>query len=477
MKPKIKKISKKSSRASLRILFVTRYPGQFHHLKNIFEAIVKRGHNLKVLFGFKERRNTSEYITTIENFKKEYPNFDYDYSVTRTGLWNYILTTSRDLLTYRRYLLIPQSNYYKDRWREGFPTWIKDFLSTKIGEKVLKSDWTYRGLKFLERKIAPSQAIVASILEYAPDAVLASPVNMRVDGAVADLDYLKAAKFLKIPTALPVMTWDNLTTKGLIHVAPDKLLVWNDAHLAQAKLIHGISADNIRVAGAPLFDSWFSNLKAQTSRAKFCAAHGLNPKYPILTYLGSSTNMVKDETWLVRELKKALAVSKDKKAQKIQIVVRPHPANYEIYKNFKEEGVVLIPKEGELPSDDRALQLFYETLHHSFATIGVNTSAMIDSIIAGLPGIALLTEKYKSTQVDTEHFSQLLGEGVMEVVGKLEELPSVLVNIMNGEDVKKSKRAAFVKKFVRPRGLKMAAGDVVVGEVEELVKKNLGYRV
>lgn len=45
-----------------------------------------------------------------------------------------------------------------------------------------------------------------------------SPVNMRFS---EELDYLKAARELGIPTHLAVYSWDNLSTQGLIHMTPD----------------------------------------------------------------------------------------------------------------------------------------------------------------------------------------------------------------------------------------------------------------
>ena len=67
-------------------------------------------------------------------------------------------------------------------------------------------------------------------------------------------DYLRAAKRLGIRTAFPVRSWDNLTNKGLLHDAPDAVLVWNDLQAAEAVELHGVPAETVRVTGAPLFD-------------------------------------------------------------------------------------------------------------------------------------------------------------------------------------------------------------------------------
>jgi hypothetical protein len=53
---------------------------------------------------------------------------------------------------------------------------------------------------------------------YRPDVVVASPF---IFPASKELEYIKAAKALSIPTVGAVLSWDNLTSKGTFHVIPD----------------------------------------------------------------------------------------------------------------------------------------------------------------------------------------------------------------------------------------------------------------
>src|SRR5215217_3498050 len=49
---------------------------------------------------------------------------------------------------------------------------------------------------------------------------------------------VKAARRLGVRSAVPVLSWDNLTNKGLIRVPPDQVLVWNEAQKTEAVMMH-----------------------------------------------------------------------------------------------------------------------------------------------------------------------------------------------------------------------------------------------
>ena len=54
------------------------------------------------------------------------------------------------------------------------------------------------------------------------------------------VDYVKSARRLGVRSALSVASWDNLTSKGLIRVLPDHVIVWNDAQRAEAAALHHV---------------------------------------------------------------------------------------------------------------------------------------------------------------------------------------------------------------------------------------------
>src|SRR5687768_17214172 len=89
----------------------------------------------------------------------------------------------------------------------------------------------------------------------APDLLLVTPL---VDFGSYQTDYVKAAHRIGLPVAFVPFSWDNLTNRGLIRVAPDRVLVWNDRQQHEAVALHGVPADRVVVVGAPRFDEFFA---------------------------------------------------------------------------------------------------------------------------------------------------------------------------------------------------------------------------
>ena len=84
-----------------------------------------------------------------------------------------------------------------------------------------------------------------------PDVVVASPYIFSLS---REVEYVKAARSLGIPTVVVVLSWDNLTSKGTFHVLPDLTLVWNSALAEEAASLHDVPKEKLVVTGAPVFD-------------------------------------------------------------------------------------------------------------------------------------------------------------------------------------------------------------------------------
>ena len=47
-----------------------------------------------------------------------------------------------------------------------------------------------------------------------------------------------------------LFSWDNLSTKGALHVAPDRMFVWNARQVREAEELHGYPSSQVTVVGA-----------------------------------------------------------------------------------------------------------------------------------------------------------------------------------------------------------------------------------
>ncbi|MBI2011720.1 CDP-glycerol glycerophosphotransferase family protein [Candidatus Daviesbacteria bacterium] len=379
-----------------------------------------------------------------------------------------VLFYIQDTLSYRNYFKIKtQSVFYRDRWKRNLAWPIRLFLNIPGITPLILTKLVGKVLEFIVKTAPAEKESIEYILNFKPDVLIASPCDFGFSSA--DLEYLRAAKKLGIPTVIPVFSWDNLTTKGLIHIKPDKLLVWNKVQSLEAQTVHNIKKEDIEITGSPFFDSWFQYSRSLSSKLKFCKKLGLNPNYPIITYLGSSVDTAGDERWLITKIREAL--DKNKSLKNTQIIVRPHPHNSSFYQNFTLPNLVVYPKRGTLPDEKKARQLFYDCLMFSLAVVGVNTSGMIDAMILNRPTIAMITKQYSKTQDQAEHFQQLITHKAIAFIKSPDELVAYLALLLEGKDRFKENRLKFIRNFIRPKGLERLAGEIAANIIEKLAQQ------
>lgn len=172
----------------------------------------------------------------------------------------------------------------------------------------------------------------------------------------------------------------------------------------------------------------------------------------------------------MKKIRAALDHSTNPRIQKTELIVRPHPAHYKIYNGIEGGGITIVPKQSTLPSTDQALQLFYDSAYYAVATIGINTSGMIDAILAGKPGMAYLTPEYAKTQSETEHFKYLIRSKAIDIVRSDEEFLKAYRALLDGADPRAEERKNFITDYIRPNGIGRSAGNSAADEIEGLIK-------
>ena len=324
----------------------------------------------------------------------------------------------------------------------------------------------------LERTIPPRPAVEELLQREAPDAVLVTPL---LYFGSAQVDVVRAARRLGLPTALCVGSWDHLTSKGVIHAHPDRVFVWNEAQRAEADACHGIAPERVVVTGAPGYDEWFNRRPAR-SRSEFCAEMGFADDRPFLLYVCSAPFITPYEVGYVLRLIDAIRRSADDVLAGTPCLIRPHPLNLDQWGYVdlsRWNGVRLWPRK-DGPALDSAISgdsRYYDAVFHSAAVIGVNTSALIEAGIVGRPVHTLLADEFAGQQEGTLHFQHLktVSGGLLHVAVTLDEHLDRLAEAVRGSTTSAlSKGLAFAASFIRPHGLDAPASQLFVGAVEAL---------
>ena len=325
----------------------------------------------------------------------------------------------------------------------------------------------------LESGIPTSRRVHAFVRRQQPDVVLVSPL---IDLASPLLEYLKAARGLGLRTGIAVASWDNLTSKGLLRFVPEGVFVWNETQRREAVELHGIPPDRIVATGASRFDDWFEQ-RPSTSRDEFARTLGLDPARPYLLYLCSSSFVAPDEVGSVTRWLEALRDSEDERLRGVSVVVRPHPKRREPWRGAdlsRFGNAVVWPREGGLLEHMENSADFYDSVAHSAAVVGVNTSAMLEAAIAGKSVYTLVSPEF--AQEGTIHFHYLLHEhgGFLHVAESQEEHLAQLVLGLAREREDAGRTRRFVESFLRPGGFDRSATSIYADAVEELAGLPVG---
>jgi hypothetical protein len=262
----------------------------------------------------------------------------------------------------------------------------------------------------------------------------------------------------------PVFSWDNLTTKGVIHVEPDRVFVWNAVQKREATEYYGIPPEKVVVTGAPRFDS-FMELGPSVDHEAYCRSLNLDPAAPIVTYLCSSEFVAGHEVAFVEQW--IADIRLDGRLSSCNVIVRPHPRSVRQWSevDLTRHGRVGLSLSRVLNAD----QSLYDALYYSAAVVGLNTSAQIEAGILGKPVLTLLAPGFERGQSGTLHFRYLLREegGFVELAKDFDEHKTHLARaIGGGYDVAEIRSA--VERFIRPDGWHRPATPILANAITEM---------
>ena len=461
----------------LRFLFVMHYPGYMRYFDSAIRELAARGHHVDVAFDSPEKQ--AEGAEAVADLHGSVEVLGRMAARRARDIWAVVARGIRGTVDYARYLhpSFADASFLRNRMRVALPP-IFGFIARRRTASVA----TLRRLMSLysvcERALPSSRIIEDYITSRAPDVVLVTPL---VTDQSPQVDVIKSAQALGIPTALCVGSWDHLTTKGLIRARPDLVFVWNERQRAEALEYHGVAPDRLVVTGAQPFDRWFE--RRPSSREAFCRKVGLRSDRPFVLFVGSTFSISAPDAELRFVLRWVDALRRDPALAEVGILIRPHPYNSAHWSpvDFPGQRNVAVYPRSANPVNEADRQDYFDSLFHSETVVGINTTAMIEAAILGRTVHSVLADEFKDTQAGTLHFRYLLSEhgGFLRIATSLEEHALQIVETLRSPDIGREACARFVRAFVRPHGPDVAATPILVDAFERLAVsgRRAGVRV
>jgi hypothetical protein len=448
----------------LRLLLLLTHAGLFRNFDSTLRELVERGHDVHLSLD-SDRYPSAALDALVEAHDNLTVGFTPAVAADRWAALGRGVRAASDYVRYLdpRYAGAPK---LRARARRQVPAWLRWTL--REGAEAARTD---RRLRRVEAALPLSAPALAYVRERRPDLVAVSPLF----GSPAQLETLRAARALGVPTCLPVASWDNLTNKGLIREIPDAVLVWNEAQRDEAVALHNVPRARVTVTGAQNFDEWFAR-GPSTTYEEFAARLGFDPARPYLLYLGSSSFIAPEEApfavdWLA-------AVRAHPELAEAGVLFRPHPQNarqWALPELLEDPRAAIYPPPELAPQQtgraDWSREDFYDSLYHAAAVIGVNTTAMIEGAVLGRPVYTMLAPRFADTQAGTLHFEHLrtVGGGLLHLSERFDEHTEQLADAVRRRGEPSERSRNFVAAFVRPHGLDQPATPLVVNALEAAV--------
>jgi hypothetical protein len=457
-----------SSVKTSRFLFVMHYPGYLRYFDSAIRLLTERGHHVDLVFDSPDKQ--AEGLEAVSDLTGSVEVLGR--MPLRGDIWAMVARAVRGTMDYARYLHpdFADTPYLRDRMRSALPptfAWLGRRNTANLA--FLRSINAL--LALCERAIPSSPVIETFIQSRRPDAVLVTPL---VTDQSPQVDVIKSAQSLGIPAALCVASWDHLTTKGLIRVHPDLVSVWNEQQQGEAREYHDTRPETIVVTGAQPFDRWFE--RRPTPRVDFCRKVGLPANQPIVLFVGSTKSISAPDAELQFVRRWIAALRAHPALSAVSILIRPHPFNS---RHWSEEDVADLPDvvvypHWANPVNESDRQDYFDSLFHSAAVVGINTTAMIEAAIVGRTVHSVLAEEFKDTQGGTLHFRYLLAEngGFLRVATSLSEHASHVAETLATPQIGEEACARFVRTFVRPHGIDLPTTPVLVDALEQLASRS-----
>jgi hypothetical protein len=499
-------VSTASTSRPLRILFVVQ-PGALLRFALLIPALAERGHAIHIAFppgGDWEKRHRQQRrkaqstlpqrtLDLLNEFQERFPHLTWGpAAIRKPGGWATVAWLVRGLADlahsadprYKRAGVLRQRTKKRVLGRmekKGQFEPLASRLAARRGRQLAgtrpnarRSAETLRLTALLEEAIPTSRAVNRFVRGLSPDVVVTTGTFRHVS---SEVEFLKSARRLRIPAAIFVTSWDNLTNKGSLKFVPERVFVWNEMQARDAVELHRIPRDRVRLTGAHVFDEWFERRPTRT-REELLTEVGLDPARPYLVYLCSSGTIARnDEPQFIERWIAALRSSDAERLRSIGVLVRPHPNVRTKPGDPGFENAVVWPPQGAYPVAAKARADFFDTLSHCEAVVGMNTTAMIEAAIVGKSVLTILVPEF--AQETTLHFNYLLNEngGFLHVAKDLDEHIAQLGHVLEEDAEGQARRRQFVESFVRPLGMERPAAPLGAQAIEEVAGLRVRRRI
>lgn len=269
-------------------------------------------------------------------------------------------------------------------------------------------------------------------LEIKPDLCVVMPTNMQ--GSL-EHEVIPWSKKNNVLTLIPIMTLDNLTSKGFLLDLPDVVACWNEIQRQYLIKHHRVPKSRILLSNSLFYSAW---------QSKFPQSIGGNTNSNSIRFLyvcsssriGGYRHSMNDRTEETKTLCKLIAhleshLNINGLAGSIKIRTHPTFPIDPLINKLRTERLHVEISNGRFPnfySEEESLISDLNDTHYCF---GMNTSALLQAALMGVKTFCLKTDSNSVVTLSTPHLQQLISQGIVFPWDLDKELFSRIRNVSN----------------------------------------------
>lgn len=305
-------------------------------------------------------------------------------------------------------------------------------------------------IRWLDFKLVKDYNFNALFEKYNPELVFLAHIFGNEECSI-----LRQAKKRGLKSIGFINSWDKTTSRGMVRILPDELIVHNDIIKKEVIRHMDIEERNVFVSGIPQYDVYFDYFKSKSNSVDngFFEKMNLNPGKKILLFCPIGAHHSKSDHAILKIIDDLVGESKELAGTQILVRFPPNDnvnLKKEEYKNsvFFQPGKRFSNKRGiDWDMDHVDIDILLKTLVHSKLVICSASSMSIDAAIFNIPIINVCLKEIEDTSwfYELEHYKKLLDCKGIRIAKNKNELFYWMKNYLKNPKLDQDGREKIVK--------------------------------
>lgn len=305
-----------------------------------------------------------------------------------------------------------------------------DYIFKFVFNRVFANNFFRQITRFLDYYLIKDYNFINIFEKYKPDLVFLAHLF-----SDKEISILRQAKKRNVSTIGLINSWDKLTSRGIIRILPDKLIVHNEIIKKEAMKYADMKENDIEIVGIPHFDI-YKKIKP-LEKNEFFDEMKVDKHKKIILFCPTGQFYSNIDSELLNLLIESQI--KDLISHDVQIIVRFPPndvVNLESVRNIEnviieQPGLRFSSKRGmDWDMSEKDNKHLLDLLYNSSLVVCPPSSISIDAAVFDKPIINIKFEQYNSGYknqninlfYDVDHYNNIIKTGGIKIVKDEQEL-------------------------------------------------------